>query len=258
MERFRTGNPTLKAAQLAIDESRATEITAFLRPNPDLSLATDGTQLTPFQGVWRPFTGTQFTTMGSYLHERRKKRELRRDSARESTVIAESTYLDQERVLIFNLRNAFVQTLQAKAVLENAKENLEYWDRELGVNRLRQNAGDLSLLDLSRMELQRVQFESDYETSFVNLRTSKIQLLTLLNDQTPIEQFDISGPFEFTDGMRAMEDYRNEALEARPDLKAAIQNVELARINHELANRGQHGGSGQRRQGAISNQGVWR
>ena len=39
------------------------------------------------------------------------------------------------------LRNAFVQVLQAKAVLQNARENLDYWDRELEVNRIRIQSG---------------------------------------------------------------------------------------------------------------------
>src|SRR3974377_176267 len=60
-DKFEAGNPTLKAAQINIDESRAAEIPAYLRPNPDFSLSTDGTQLTPYQGVWRPFTGTQLS-----------------------------------------------------------------------------------------------------------------------------------------------------------------------------------------------------
>jgi len=233
--RFEAANPTLKAAQLNIDESRAAEITAFLRPNPDFTEATDGTQISRYGGVWRPFAGTQFSSAFSYLHERLHKRELRRDQAKASTAIAESTSLDQERGLVFNLRSAFVQTLQAKAVLENAKENLDYWDRELDVNRLRFNAGDLARVDLNRLVLQRVQFESDFETAMVNLRTAKIQLLMLMNDRTPIERFDVSGPFDFTDALRPLEEFRNIALEARPDLNAAVESVELARITYRLA-----------------------
>ena len=164
-DKFAATNPTLKAAQLNIDESRAAEITAYLRPNPDFSLSADGFQIARNGGVWRPFSGVVETPGISYLHEREHKRELRRDQAKESTTIAESTYLDQERNLVFNLRNAFVQTLQAKAVLQNARENLDYWDRELEVNRTRFKAGDLAQVDLDRLELQRVQFESDYETA---------------------------------------------------------------------------------------------
>jgi cobalt-zinc-cadmium efflux system outer membrane protein len=234
-DKFATSNPTLKAAQLGIDESRAAEITAYLRPNPDFTLSADGTQLTRYQGVYRPFAGTQISPAVSYLHERQQKRELRRDQAKQSTTIAESTYLDQERGLVFTLRTAFVQVLQAKAVLQNARENLEYWDRELDVNRTRQKAGDLAQVDLDRLELQRVQFESDFETANVNLRTAKIQLLMLLNDRTPIEGFDVTGTFDFTDEIRPLQEYRNAALAARPDLKAAVQNVELAKITHQLA-----------------------
>jgi cobalt-zinc-cadmium efflux system outer membrane protein len=234
-EKFKSANPTLKAAQLNIDESRAAEITAYLRPNPDFTLSADGFQISRNLGVWRPFSGVVETPAFSYLHERQHKRELRRDQAKESTAVADSTYLDQERGLVFNLRSAFVQTLQAKAVLENAKENLTYWDRELEVNRTRFKAGDLAQVDLDRLELQRVQFESDFETAVVNLRTAKIQLLMLLNDRTPIEQFDVSGPFDFKEELMPQQEFRNIALEGRPDLKAAVQNVELARITYQLA-----------------------
>ena len=235
LDRFEGANPTLRAGKLNIDESRAAEITAFLRPNPDFSITADGFQISRNGGVWRPFSGVVETPGISYLHEREHKRELRRDQAKESTAVAESTYLDQERNLVFNLRNAFVQALQAKAVLQNARENLEYWDRELGVNRTRYSAGDIAQMDLNRLELQRVQFESDFEAALVNLRTAKISLLMLLNDRTPIEQFDVTGPFDFSEELKPLEQYRNLALEARPDLKAAVQNVELARITHQLA-----------------------
>jgi cobalt-zinc-cadmium efflux system outer membrane protein len=233
-DKFATANPTLKAAKLYIDESRAAEITAFLRPNPDFGFAMDGTQLTRYEGVWRPFAGTQMAPSISYLHERQQKRELRRDQAKEATAIAETSYLDQERGLLFNLQTAYVNVLQAKAFLQNAIENLAYWDRELGIDRLRLNAGDLAPLDVNRLILQRTQFESDYETAIVNLRTAKIQLLMLLNDRTPIERFDVTGKFDFADELKPLEEYRKIALDARPDLKVAQQNVDLAKITYKL------------------------
>jgi outer membrane protein, heavy metal efflux system len=241
-DRFEAANPTLKAAQLNIDESRAEEITAYLRPNPDLTAGFD--QINPFTtqpppsggaSVYSPFAYTEPSGSISYLHERQHKRELRLEAAKKTTDVTASAYTDQERNLIFNLRSAFVQTLQAKAVLENAKENLMYWDRELEVNRTRFNAGDLAQVDLDRLELQRVQFESDYETAIVNLRTAKIQLLMLLNDRTPIEQFDVSGPYDFSSDLMPMQQFREIALATRPDLKEAVQNVDLAKVTHELA-----------------------
>jgi cobalt-zinc-cadmium efflux system outer membrane protein len=241
-DKFEAVNPTLKAAQLNIDESRAEEITAYLRPNPDLTAGFD--QINPFTtqppptggaNVYSPFAYTEPSSSISYLHERQHKRELRLEAAKKTTDVTASAYTDQERNLIFNLRSAFVQTLQAKAVRENAKENLTYWDRELEVNRTRFRAGDLAQVDLDRLELQRVQFESDYETAIVNLRTAKIQLLMLLNDRTPIEQFDVSGPYDYSDDLIPMQEFRTLALATRPDLKEAVQNVDLAKVNHDLA-----------------------
>jgi cobalt-zinc-cadmium efflux system outer membrane protein len=160
---------------------------------------------------------------------------LRRDQAKESTAIAESSYQDARRGLLFNLATAFVNVLQAKAFLDNARLNLTYWDHELDISRQRLQAGDLAPLDVDRLELQRVQFESDFETATVNLRSAKIQLLMLLNDRTPIEGFDVTGPFDYADQLVSMEEFRNIALATRPDLREALQNVELARVNHQLA-----------------------
>jgi outer membrane protein, heavy metal efflux system len=241
-DRFETANPTLKAAQLNIDESRAAEITANLRPNPTLTLT--GDQINPFApassattGIpgYRPLQYALPLASFGYLHERDHKRELRLASARKSTDIASDTLSDQERTLLFNLRNAFVQTLQAKAVLQNARENLTYWDRELDVNRKRFQAGDRAQVDLDRLELQRVQFETDLETAIVNLRTAKIQVLALLDDRTPVDQLDLSGAFEFIDRLAPLEEFRTAALASRPDLKVAVDTVELAKTNHQLA-----------------------
>ncbi len=241
-EKFELANPTLKAAQINVDESRDEEITAYLRPNPDLTFGFD--QINPFStqpppsggaSIYSPFAYTEPYGSINYLHERRHKRELRLAAAKKTTDVTASAYTDQERNLVFNLRSAFVQTLQAKAVLENAKQNLAYWDRELEVNRTRFHAGDLAQVDMDRLELQRVQFESDYETALVNLRTAKIQLLMLLNDRTPIEQFDVNGPFDFSAELMPMQEFRDIALANRPDLKEAIENVELARVNYDLA-----------------------
>jgi cobalt-zinc-cadmium efflux system outer membrane protein len=234
-EKFEASNPTLRAGEIGIAESRAQQITAYLRPNPDLTLATDGTQLIPTQGAWHVVEGTQFSWALSYLHERQGKRELRRDSAQKGTEVAVSQLADQQRTLLFTLRNAFVQTLQAKAILELSRENLAYYDQVLSVSRQRFTAGDIAKVDLDRLELQRVQYEQDLETSTVNLRTAKIQLLTLLNDRTPIEQFDVTGPFDFMEQTPTLYELRRMAQDARPDLRAALQAVGKAQTDHRLA-----------------------
>ena len=234
-QRFEQDNPTLLAGKLNIDESKAQEITAFLRPNPGFTLAADGTQIAPHQGVWRPFAGTTEAPGISYLRERQHKRELRLESAKKGTLIAEWSQADLERTLLFGLRSAFVSTLQAKAVLQLAKDNLAYYDHVLDISGKRFKAGDIAQIDLDRLELQRVQYESDLQTAEVNLRTSKIALLMLLNDRTPIEQFDVSGPFDFGEQLSPRDEFRKIALDTRPDLKAAVEAVDKAHTDYKLA-----------------------
>jgi cobalt-zinc-cadmium efflux system outer membrane protein len=232
--RFEATNPTLRAGQLNIAESRSQEITAYLRPNPDMTATID--QFTPFNGnPYRPLGSALPFISFSYLHERGGKRELRLESAKKGTQIAESQQDDLVRTTVFNLRNAFVQTLQAKAVLAVAKENLAYYDKVLALNSDRVKLGDEAQIDLDRMELQRVQFETDVQAGEVNLRTAKITLLTLMNDRTPVEQFDVTGKFDFTDLIEPLEELRRIAVETRPDLKAAIQAVNKAQTDHRLA-----------------------
>jgi len=234
-EKFEAANPTLRAGQIGIDESRAQEITAYLRPNPSLALLAD--QIDPFSGG-PPHSSFGFllnSATVNYLHERQHKRELRQESAQKATGIAVSAQADLERTLLFALRSAFVQTLQEKAILDLAKENLGYYDKLLGVNRDRYNAGAIAQVDLDRLELQRVQYESDLQTAEVNLRTAKIQLLALLNERTPVEQFDVTGPFDFSAQIAPLEEIRQAAAENRPDLKAALQAVEKAKTDHKLA-----------------------
>jgi cobalt-zinc-cadmium efflux system outer membrane protein len=230
--RFEANNPTLQAGQIGIGESKAAEITAYLRPNPQWSVTADQIG---HNDNGRPFDDLLTSTSVSYLHERQHKRELRRDSAQGTTGIAESGQADLERNLIFTLRGAFVQMLQAKAFRALAQDNLAAYDQLLALSRDRLQAGDIAQIDLDRLQLQRVSYESDVQTAEVNLRTAKIQLLRVLNDQTPVEQFDVEGPFDFVPPTQTLDQLRRIALDTRPDLKAAVQAIEKAKTDHRLA-----------------------
>ena len=231
-ERFEAGNPTLQVGRIGIDESRAQEITAYLRPNPTFTASVD--QLHPWKS-YHGFVDTLPIASVSYLFERRHKRQLRLASAEKGTAIAMLQLSDEQRSLLFSLRSVFVQVLQQKAILALAKENLSYYDRVLQVSSERLKAGDIARIDLDRLQLQRVTFESDVETAEVNVRTAKIQLLMLINDRMPVEQFDVTGPFDFSEQISPLGEFRRIALETRPDLKAVIQSIDQAKTNHRLA-----------------------
>jgi cobalt-zinc-cadmium efflux system outer membrane protein len=233
--RFEANNPALRADALSVDEMRAQETTAYLRPNPQAGVTVDGTQIVPNNGVWQPLKGTFIVPSLSYLHERDHKRELRLQSAQEATQITASEHEDLKRNLEYNLRTAFINTLQAKAVLDFARADLDYYDHIIHISQDRFRAGDIANIDLDRIELQRVQYESEMQTAIVNLRTSKIQLLQLLNERTPVEQFDVQGPFDFSDQLQPLDNFRQIALDQRPDLRAALKTIQQSETNHKLA-----------------------
>ncbi len=232
---FEIANPALLAGKLNIDELKAEEITAFLRPNPQFNFSVDGTQIAPSHGHWQPFAGTFESPGISQLFERRNKRHLRLEVAKEGTSIGVAQQDDLERTLIFNLRSAFIGILQAKAVYKLAQDNLAYYDHVLQISRDRFQAGDIAQIDLDRLELQRVQYETDLQTALVNLRTTKINLLALLADRRPVDTFDVDGPFDFSPDLLVLDFYRKDALDHRPDLRAALLSVKQAETNYKLA-----------------------
>ncbi|HEV2401730.1 MAG TPA: TolC family protein [Candidatus Sulfotelmatobacter sp.] len=234
-ENFRLQNTSLMAAKLNIDELKAQEITAHLRPNPDFTFSADGTQIAPSHGVWQPLAGTFVSPGVSYLFERRNKRNLRFEAAKQGTAIGAAQAADSERTLLFNLRSAFIGILQAKAVVKVTQDNLAYYDHILEISRDRYQAGDIAHIDLDRLELQRLQYESDLQNALVNLRTTKINLLALLDDRRPVDSFDVEGTFDFSGDILALDVYRKDALDSRPDLKAAVLTEQQAQTNYKLA-----------------------
>jgi cobalt-zinc-cadmium efflux system outer membrane protein len=60
-------------------------------------------------------------------------------------------------------------------------------------------------------------------------------LLTLLNDRSSIEQFDVAGTFDFDDQLMTRDEFRKIAMDTRPDLKAAVEAVDKSKTDHQLA-----------------------
>jgi len=57
----------------------------------------------------------------------------------------------------------------------------------------------------------------------------------LLNDRTPIEQFEVAGLFDFNEQVSPLDEYRKIAVDTRPDLKAAVQSIDKAETDRRLA-----------------------
>jgi hypothetical protein len=58
--------------------------------------------------------------------------------------------------------------------------------------------------------------------------------MLLMDERTPIEALDVNGPYEFPNEIKPLQEFRDLALAARPDLKVAQQNLELAKSTYKL------------------------
>ena len=234
VDRARMNNPTLLAAQRHAAATRANEITAGLRQNPNFTAMGQDVTL-PADNPGNPYF---YSANVSRLFERGDKRQLRLDSARASSVVAEDQYKDQERQVLLTVKQAFTSMLLAKAALDIAQQNLSDYRKTVDLSRDRFNAGDISHTDFERIDLQLAQFESDADTAQLNLRQAGMQLQTLLGVAQPSPIFDIVGTLAPPELALSVDDLEQKALAARPDYLAAQETVNTAVANIRLADAG--------------------
>jgi cobalt-zinc-cadmium efflux system outer membrane protein len=224
-------NPTLLAARKHLDAVRSNEITARLRQNPTLSLSGQDVTL----NAENPASPYAYAGNVSRLFERGQKRRWRMESAHAYSDAADAQYKDQERQILLQVKQNFVQVLQSEAVLDLAKQDLESWNHTLTLSKDRLDAGDISGTDYSRLDLQLAQFESDYESAQLDVRQNSDQLQVLLGIEHPSQTFAIVGDLTPPVLNKTLADVEQAALANRPDLQAAQHTVDATAADHRLA-----------------------
>ena len=228
---------SLKAARTQIDQNKAQEITAALRPNPNLN----------WDGLFLPvFSPSQFNTdvlttvsefdLGvSYLIERGKKRQRRVEAARDATAVIRDQVSDSERVLAFNVAQQFIQAQLADSTLEFAQKNLDSFQQTVRIGEEQYRVGDISEGDLLKIKLQLLQFQTDVSSA----KVAKVQALGNLRqllgfDAVPAD-YEIDGEFSYKPLTLNVNDLQATALKSRPDLLAAQASVHAAQSQIALA-----------------------
>src|SRR5579884_3291524 len=227
----RTKNPTLLSGQQHVIATKASEITAGLRQNPNFTLSGADVSL-PANNPSSPYT---YVGNINRLFERGQKRRWRLDVARATSDVTQSQYKDSERQTVLAVKQAFTQMLAAKAALKVAQDNLDGYRRTVDLSRERLKAGDISATDFDRIDLQLAEFESDYDNAKLYLTQASDQLQLLLGADKPTETFDITGTLDPPVITQPLSQIEQEALQARPDYLAAEQSVRLADANVKLA-----------------------
>jgi outer membrane protein, heavy metal efflux system len=219
-------NPSLMAAKFEIQVLEGDRITAGKKPNPVFSLQAEDF---PIRAHPCPLFGTQeITSRLDYEIERGGRRKLRTEAADQALEAQKLAYQDKIRLLRLEVERTFFRTILAKSNLEASKLILDQADRMISLNRVRFKQGDLSALDLSRIEVERLRFQDDFFQADLALRNAKSSLLALLNASDLSHDVDVTGALQvdtkyLEPGMppeATLDALIQIALKQRPDLSA--------------------------------------
>jgi outer membrane protein, heavy metal efflux system len=230
-------SPTIKAARTQVDQSKAAETTANLRPNPVLSW---DTQFLPFfQPDQFSFNNinqnSQFDVGIGYLIERGRKRQARFQAARDQTGMTAATIADNERTLAFNVSQQFINALLAKSNLDFAMEDLKTFQQAVTINEERFKAGGISKNDYLKIKVQLLQNETAVATAKLAKAQALITLRQLIGYDSVPRDYDVEGELEYRRLNATQDDLEALAINRRPDLRAAKLGVTAAQSQLTLA-----------------------
>jgi cobalt-zinc-cadmium efflux system outer membrane protein len=229
-------NHALQAARSLIDQSRAGEITAAIRPNPVFTYDDLYVPITPNDINTTTLNNiTEFDLGAAFTWERGHKRGARIEAARDLTAVTRSQVFDNERTLTFNVAQQFINLLLAKSTLDFAKQDLDSFEKTVGISATQYHAGAMSEGDYLKIHLQLLQFQQDVSSAMLSLVQARAGLRQLLGYETVPENYDVVGDLAYTPLRLNKEDLELMALEHRPDLRAAQQGVTSANSQYKLA-----------------------
>src|SRR5271169_5385256 len=230
-------NHALQAARTTILQNQAQEITANLRPNPVLSWDAQ------FLPIFQPSkfdadyinTQSQFDLGIGYTFERGRKRQHRLQAAKDQTTVSRSQVADNERQLVFNVSQQFIDVVLAQSTIDFAKQDLAGFKKTVDISEARYKAGDMSEGDFLKIQLQLLQFQTDLSAAVLAKVQAIAALRQLIGFESVPDMFDVDGKLDYQPVHAGLEDLRALAMRTRPDLVAAQQGVIAARSQELLA-----------------------
>ncbi len=223
-------SPAVRAKEFEYQAVRASEITAALRPNPTASYLAEQFAISSAETSNRQYT----VTLGQTI-ELGGKRQRRIESALAATRVSGHEVADLRRQVAFQVKKSFTDALVAREILALAEQNLKALDQVERLQRLRAEKGDISELELLRIQVQRYAFERDAADARQALRAGKIALRAVAGSDRIAEDFEVVGDLTFREVSYAQADLYRRALANRSDLRAAEAARDKARADINLA-----------------------
>jgi cobalt-zinc-cadmium efflux system outer membrane protein len=223
-------NPQLKAARNEIEIADAERVDAGKRLNPAFSTYFEDYRL--FHSEMGPFFQTQEITVRlDQGIETAGKRKLRTQAAELRIDVQRARYDNARRALVLEVRRAYFQSVLAQSNLEVAEATLQEIDRVIELNRTRLEKGDISGVELKRVEVERLRFIDDVFAARLSLVNAKSTLQTLFGLPQGGTSFKFSTALmvdskngDSSDGLPpllSLSELEQQAFAKRPDLMAA-------------------------------------
>ena len=212
---FLRQNLDLLMAKFGIESAKGQEITAKLFPNPTVSI---GTLSAYTQGRNIGNSGQLFGQV-QQLFELAGKRGYRIESAGFGTQSVEAAFEDAVRQLTFTVKDSYNRIQLAQRRLALAEENRDRFSRILDVNTIRFKKGYIAEVDLIRIRLQFIDFQSQVIQSIQESESARADLRQLLR-LSPATALELTSEFDYKRIDPDITRLRTTALDARPDLRS--------------------------------------
>jgi cobalt-zinc-cadmium efflux system outer membrane protein len=211
---FLRQNFDLLITKFGIDYAKGQQITARLFPNPILSVNTLGAF-----GQQQTLTGSgQVFPQIQQLFEMAGKRGYRMESAGFGARSAEANFEDAIRQLTFTVKDAYDRVQLAHRRLALAEENRDRFSRILEVNTIRFKKGYIAEVDLIRIRLQVVDFQSQIIQAIQDGNQARADLRVLLGLSPSVDVL-LTTQLDYHLVEPDIVALRRLALDTRPDIR---------------------------------------
>lgn len=231
---FLRQNFDLLITKFGIDYAKGQQITARLFPNPILSVSTLGAF-----GQQQTLTRSgQVYPQIQQLFEMAGKRGYRMESAGFGARSAEANFEDAIRQLTFTVKDAYYRVQLAQRRLALAEENRDRFSRILEVNSIRFKKGYIAEVDLIRIRLQVVDFQSQIIQAIQDGNQARADLRVLLGLSPSVDVL-LTTQLDYHLVEPDIVALRRLALDTRPDIrmKRLMQSQRMADLRLAKAYR---------------------
>jgi cobalt-zinc-cadmium efflux system outer membrane protein len=233
VEIFLRQNLELVAARYDIETADAEKLTARLRPNPQITVGLSDLPL----NLRGPIIKEQTYDYGiSRPIELGGKRSKRIDVAEKNSDLARGQFQMTVWQLTNDLKRKFYTVVLNQSLLSLARENEATFAEIVKHTTELMNAGEISGLDLERVEVEKLKFDTDLANSERDYEVALRDLRFALGGDYRVMDIEVTGTIDYEPHQFSHPELLDLALAARPDLKAAQLSERAADANIRLQN----------------------